>query len=175
VQLTAAQQLNQLLIPADKVSPSGRQPRDPNLRFCEVDFGFPHGCCKSRYPCAFSSSSTGSSHGQCLPLLWDLLAGIDNEKSLKTGRQRTWAIAPQPNHIAVMHYHPLPQNPLGPKFLMTREQPGSRYPAAGGPGQFMNGTSGPVPGARPLLPDNGRIIQSGSTRILCIADVRGKL
>ncbi|KAJ5569468.1 uncharacterized protein N7459_008898 [Penicillium hispanicum] len=33
----------------------------------------------------------------------------------------------------------------------------------------------PAPGATPLLPNNGRIIQNGPTRILCIADVRGNL
>ncbi|EGD86680.1 hypothetical protein H112_05186 [Trichophyton rubrum D6] len=33
----------------------------------------------------------------------------------------------------------------------------------------------PTPGATPLLPNNGRIIQNGAVRILCIADVRGNL
>ncbi|KAJ5223878.1 hypothetical protein N7468_008420 [Penicillium chermesinum] len=33
----------------------------------------------------------------------------------------------------------------------------------------------PAPGATPLLPNNGRVIQNGPTRILCIADVRGNL
>jgi hypothetical protein len=42
-------------------------------------------------------------------------------------------------------------------------------------GSYMQNGSGPVPGARPLLPDNGRVIQSGPTRVLCIADVRGKI
>ncbi|EEP76461.1 predicted protein [Uncinocarpus reesii 1704] len=36
-------------------------------------------------------------------------------------------------------------------------------------------TSGPAPGATALLPNNGRVIQSGSVRILCVADVRGNL
>ncbi|KAJ5392984.1 hypothetical protein PENPOL_c014G03470 [Penicillium polonicum] len=41
---------------------------------------------------------------------------------------------------------------------------------------ISNGAAaGPVPGATPLLPNNGRVIQSGPTRILCIADVRGNL
>ncbi|KAJ5081826.1 hypothetical protein NUU61_010090 [Penicillium alfredii] len=35
--------------------------------------------------------------------------------------------------------------------------------------------AGPVPGAAPLLPNNGKVIQNGPTRILCIADVRGNL
>lgn len=29
------------------------------------------------------------------------------------------------------------------------------------------------PGAAPLLPNNGRIIQTGGVRVLCVADVRG--
>ena len=31
------------------------------------------------------------------------------------------------------------------------------------------------PGATPLLPNNGRIIQTGGIRVLCVADVRGEL
>ncbi|RMD43998.1 hypothetical protein DV735_g1100, partial [Chaetothyriales sp. CBS 134920] len=50
-----------------------------------------------------------------------------------------------------------------------------RPPYANPPTYLQNGTSGPVPGAQPLLPNNGRIIQSGPTRVLCIADVRGNL
>ena len=30
------------------------------------------------------------------------------------------------------------------------------------------------PGAQPLLPNNGRIIQTGGVRVLCVADVRGE-
>lgn len=37
-----------------------------------------------------------------------------------------------------------------------------------------NGTPGPVPGAQPLQPNHGRMIQSGPVRVLCIADVRGR-
>lgn len=32
----------------------------------------------------------------------------------------------------------------------------------------------PAPGAVPLLPNQGRVVQSGPIRVLCIADVRGK-
>ncbi|KYG45043.1 hypothetical protein M433DRAFT_154964, partial [Acidomyces richmondensis BFW] len=35
--------------------------------------------------------------------------------------------------------------------------------------------SGPVPGARPLEPNQGRVQQVGHARVLCIADVRGSL
>jgi hypothetical protein len=49
-----------------------------------------------------------------------------------------------------------------------RPYPGNNY--------HSNGTapSGPVPGAVPLLPNQGRVIQQGSVRVLCIADVRGE-
>jgi hypothetical protein len=40
-------------------------------------------------------------------------------------------------------------------------------------GYLPNGSSGPVPGAQALLPNNGRVVQSGATRVLCVADVRG--
>lgn len=45
---------------------------------------------------------------------------------------------------------------------------------------MANGAGGPPPpvpgpGAVPLLPNQGRIIDTGSIRILCVADVRGKL
>lgn len=33
----------------------------------------------------------------------------------------------------------------------------------------------PAPGAVPLLPNQGRVIQSGPIRVLCIADVRGRM
>jgi hypothetical protein len=56
--------------------------------------------------------------------------------------------------------------------VLIRDQP-RPYPSQA-PGPYMQNGSGPVPGARPLLPDNGRVIQSGPTRVLCIADVRGK-
>ncbi|KAI0405096.1 hypothetical protein F4802DRAFT_597509 [Xylaria palmicola] len=41
----------------------------------------------------------------------------------------------------------------------------------------VNGASasGPVPGATPLLPNQGRVLQQGPIRVLCIADVRGNL
>jgi hypothetical protein len=33
----------------------------------------------------------------------------------------------------------------------------------------------PAPGAIPLLPNQGRVVQAGAIRLLCIADVRGNL
>jgi hypothetical protein len=41
-------------------------------------------------------------------------------------------------------------------------------------GYLANGnSSGPTPGAQALLPNNGRVIETGGKRVLCIADVRG--
>lgn len=40
-------------------------------------------------------------------------------------------------------------------------------------GYLQNGASGLQPGTAPLLPNQGRIIQTGPIRVLCIADVRG--
>lgn len=41
------------------------------------------------------------------------------------------------------------------------------------PGYLQNGATGLPPGAAPLLPNQGRVIQTGPIRVLCIADVRG--
>ncbi|KAG9235783.1 hypothetical protein BJ875DRAFT_458176 [Amylocarpus encephaloides] len=46
------------------------------------------------------------------------------------------------------------------------------------PNYLPNGAAGHTglpPGAAPLLPNNGRIIQQGGVRVLCVADVRGNL
>ncbi|KAK1461976.1 calcineurin-like phosphoesterase, partial [Colletotrichum cuscutae] len=43
------------------------------------------------------------------------------------------------------------------------------------PGYMPNGASSIPPGAAPLLPNQGRVIQTGPIRVLCIADVRGNL
>ncbi|APA08515.1 hypothetical protein SS1G_02216 [Sclerotinia sclerotiorum 1980 UF-70] len=43
------------------------------------------------------------------------------------------------------------------------------------PNGAVAGHTGIPPGATPLLPNNGRIIQTGGVRVLCVADVRGNL
>ncbi|EXJ90754.1 hypothetical protein A1O1_03858 [Capronia coronata CBS 617.96] len=56
---------------------------------------------------------------------------------------------------------------------LTYQQPRPQFPSQG---YLPNGTApAPAPGAQALLPNNGRIIQSGPVRVLCIADVRGNL
>lgn len=48
--------------------------------------------------------------------------------------------------------------------------PGGYMPNGGVPPQVA-----PAPGAVPLLPNQGRVIDTGAIRILCVADVRGRL
>jgi hypothetical protein len=43
------------------------------------------------------------------------------------------------------------------------------------PGFLQNGATAISSGAAPLLPNQGRVIQTGPIRVLCIADVRGNL
>ncbi|KIW93234.1 uncharacterized protein Z519_05839 [Cladophialophora bantiana CBS 173.52] len=63
--------------------------------------------------------------------------------------------------------------PVALPLIQICQQPRPQFPNQG---YLPNGTtSGPTPGAQALLPNNGRIIQSGPIRVLCIADVRGNL
>jgi len=55
-----------------------------------------------------------------------------------------------------------------------------RHPSYNANAAYMaNGAAGGhpnlPPGAAPLLPNQGRVIQSGPLRVLCIADVRGTM
>lgn len=66
---------------------------------------------------------------------------------------------------------------IPPMNILTRsEQP---RPNPYNQGYLANGAvphqTVPVPGATPLLPNQGRVIQSGPIRVLCIADVRGTI
>ncbi|KAF4978689.1 hypothetical protein FDECE_18175, partial [Fusarium decemcellulare] len=74
---------------------------------------------------------------------------------------------------------PPPYSRLGPnndEWITDQEQPRPSYSNPGS-SYLQNGASGglPPPGAAPLLPNQGRIIQTGPIRVLCIADVRGNL
>ena len=65
------------------------------------------------------------------------------------------------------------------KYLSAMQQPPSQPRAYSQAFQQPNGAppsvSGPVPGARPLEPNLGRVQQIGHARVLCIADVRGRV
>ncbi|KIX03876.1 uncharacterized protein Z518_07429 [Rhinocladiella mackenziei CBS 650.93] len=68
---------------------------------------------------------------------------------------------------------PKGMTPIVLSLIVNPQQPRPQFP---NPGYLPNGTvSGPTPGAQALLPNNGRVIQSGPIRVLCIADVRGNL
>lgn len=68
--------------------------------------------------------------------------------------------------------------------LMPPQQSGPRAPFPQSNNYLPNGapasgappapTGVPAPGARPLDPNQGRVIQQGATRVLCVADVRGE-
>ena len=70
----------------------------------------------------------------------------------------------------------LVQHPLRMHMRLTPQsyyQPRPQFPNQG---YLPNGNvTGPTPNAQSSLPTNGRVIQSGSTRVLCVADVRGML
>ena len=79
---------------------------------------------------------------------------------------------PLPNSSTVVPAKPTIATKANP-LIMRPWQPRPQYQNQP---YLPNGTnSGPVPGAQALLPNNGRIIQSGPIRVLCIADVRGSL
>ena len=66
--------------------------------------------------------------------------------------------------------------PEHPTDTMPLQQQIPSQPRAYSQAYVPNGApqpSGPVPGARPLDPNQGRVQQIGHARVLCIADVRG--
>ncbi|KAK8111409.1 calcineurin-like phosphoesterase [Apiospora kogelbergensis] len=64
--------------------------------------------------------------------------------------------------------------PMTDPHLQQPRQPYNQgYMPNGAPGSHPN--LQPAPGATPLLPNQGRVIQTGPIRVLCIADVRGNL
>jgi hypothetical protein len=74
------------------------------------------------------------------------------------------------------HRNFIPFGDLAKLTLATTQQRPHSY---NNPGYLPNGAvgghTGLPAGAAPLLPNNGRIIQTGGVRVLCVADVRGKL
>lgn len=60
--------------------------------------------------------------------------------------------------------------PINPPLTRIHSQPRPQYQLQG----YMPNGTGAVAGAQPLQPNNGRVIQNGAVRVLCIADVRGE-
>lgn len=60
---------------------------------------------------------------------------------------------------------------------LDRQGSNQNRPYAQAAYNMPNGAPGvpavPPPGAAPLLPNQGRVLQQGAVRVLCIADVRG--
>ena len=81
------------------------------------------------------------------------------------------SVCPAPAHPVALRSPSYPTHMLTDCLQQAPNQPrpysGNYLPNGGGP-------SGPVPGAVPLDPNRGRVIQQGSVRVLCIADVRGR-
>lgn len=86
--------------------------------------------------------------------------------------------------VANKHLSGAWRTPLPARINSSQSQPDQQPPRHynhPGPGYLANGAPGgppqtaPAPGAVPLLPNQGRVIEAGAIRILCVADVRGKL
>ncbi|KGO48959.1 protein of unknown function DUF1793 [Penicillium expansum] len=94
---------------------------------------------------------------------------VDDLWSFMTNGKHNWPFSDR--YVATSAHGNEPGVPI---LCRARPTPRPNFGAQGYP--ISNGAAaGPVPGATPLLPNNGRVIQSGPTRILCIADVRGNL
>ncbi|KAJ4306009.1 hypothetical protein N0V88_000801 [Collariella sp. IMI 366227] len=63
----------------------------------------------------------------------------------------------------------------GLTVTLSPQQPRNPYNQGYMPNGAATHQTAPVPGATPLLPNQGRVIQTGPIRVLCIADVRGNL
>lgn len=75
-----------------------------------------------------------------------------------------------------VHHQPNTREPPPSNLTNTMLQQPPSQPRAYSQAYIPNGASqpsGPVPGARPLDPNQGRVQQVGHARVLCIADVRG--
>jgi hypothetical protein len=68
----------------------------------------------------------------------------------------------------MQHPSSAPNAPRSYSQAFHASQPNGASASAPQPG-------GPVPGARPLDPNQGRVQQVGHARVLCIADVRGEI
>ena len=82
-------------------------------------------------------------------------------------------------HVHVQSQSPLallrnPSHPYPPHADCLQQAPNQPRPYSGNYLPNGGAATGPVPGAVPLLPNQGRVIQQGSVRVLCIADVRGR-
>lgn len=86
--------------------------------------------------------------------------------SLASRRHRVPLIMPKPARTKRKNA------PASPKIIVTDTEQPRPYNNSG---YLQNGANNLPSGAAPLLPNQGRVIQTGPIRVLCIADVRGEI
>lgn len=122
-----------------------------------------------RIASAYTAQRTSSSYDAAIPIDTSLAAliGTPEHRTTPFSRKsyRTYGckrcLAHNTNEAA-LETNNMQQPPSQPRAYSQAYLPN------GGPQP-----SGPVPGARPLDPNQGRVQQVGHARVLCIADVRG--
>jgi hypothetical protein len=88
---------------------------------------------------------------------------------------------PSPSHISIVISPTFPSITMSPwkYYRKYRSRHALNYETHqqprpyNNPNYLPNGAATLPPGAAPLLPNQGRVIQTGPIRVLCIADVRG--
>lgn len=81
----------------------------------------------------------------------------------------------RPSYSSVFRKFPAHPKLTDPMFQQRLPPQQPSYNQAYMPNGAVAGHTSIPPGATPLLPNNGRIIQTGGVRVLCVADVRGEL
>lgn len=137
-------------LPTERISPRNTTLRPPHLDLTEIFVK--HGLCKLSL-CLHSQPSQLARVVVCLC------------------RSRSLCI----RALSFLQLHLL-HDGIGLLTMLAQQQrPHSFNPPAYLPNGAAGGHPGLPPGAAPLLPNNGRIIQQGGVRVLCVADVRGEM
>lgn len=87
----------------------------------------------------------------------------------------SFMVGRRPTYSSVFQKFPVHPKLTDPMFQQRLPPQQPSYNQAYMPNGAVAGHTGIPPGATPLLPNNGRIIQTGGVRVLCVADVRGEL
>lgn len=87
----------------------------------------------------------------------------------------SFIVGKRPTYSSVFQKFPVHPKLTDPMFQQRLPPQQPSYNQAYMPNGAVAGHTGIPPGATPLLPNNGRIIQTGGVRVLCVADVRGEL
>lgn len=87
----------------------------------------------------------------------------------------SFMIGKRPSYISDLQKFPAHPKLTDQMFQQRLPPQQPSYNQAYMPNGAVTGHTGIPPGATPLLPNNGKIIQTGGVRVLCVADVRGEL